>query len=206
MNAQIAEWFGEAPGNSKACALTVDPDHCKIFHADDEAFWKDIWYWQTPEAKCVDGRTDRPVQGLRRRGSRHGRRSRADPSPAERNRWPEPPGSGHRITVPWLRRPPRPRRRRPRPPRAGGGSPAWLAPAAAAPPRAAPGRPARLAGHRLSRLAADPVPQRVLVARRVHRPRRSASSRSTTSSALVDEPALPDGHAADGRDGRGSSP
>jgi len=59
VNIQIAEWFGEAPGNSKACALAVNPDHCKIFHADDEAFWKDIWYWQTPEAKCVDGRTDK---------------------------------------------------------------------------------------------------------------------------------------------------
>jgi len=59
VNIQIAEWFGEAPGNSKACALAVNPDHCKIFHADDEAFWKDVWYWQTPEAKCVDGRTDK---------------------------------------------------------------------------------------------------------------------------------------------------
>jgi putative spermidine/putrescine transport system substrate-binding protein len=58
VNAKIAEWFGEAPGNSKSCALTVDPNHCKIFHADDDAFWKDVWYWQTPEAACVDGRTD----------------------------------------------------------------------------------------------------------------------------------------------------
>ena len=58
INIQVAEYFGEAPGNSKACALAVNPDHCKIFHADDEAFWKDIWYWQTPEAKCVDGRTN----------------------------------------------------------------------------------------------------------------------------------------------------
>ena len=33
-------------------------DHCKVFHADDDAFWKDVWYWQTPEATCVDGRTD----------------------------------------------------------------------------------------------------------------------------------------------------
>ena len=59
INIQIAEWFGEAPGNSKACALATNPDHCKIFHADDDAFWKDVWYWQTPEAKCVDGRTDK---------------------------------------------------------------------------------------------------------------------------------------------------
>jgi putative spermidine/putrescine transport system substrate-binding protein len=64
VNAQIAEWFGEAPGNSKACAETADPDHCKNYHADDEAFWKDVWYWQTPEAKCVDGRTDKTCKGF----------------------------------------------------------------------------------------------------------------------------------------------
>jgi putative spermidine/putrescine transport system substrate-binding protein len=58
VNAQIAEYFGEAPGNSKACGLTADPNTCTIFHADDPAFWTDVWYWQTPEVKCVDGRTD----------------------------------------------------------------------------------------------------------------------------------------------------
>jgi putative spermidine/putrescine transport system substrate-binding protein len=57
-NIQIAEYFGEAPGNSKACALASTPDFCDSYHADDDAFWKDVWYWQTPEAKCVDGRTD----------------------------------------------------------------------------------------------------------------------------------------------------
>jgi putative spermidine/putrescine transport system substrate-binding protein len=59
VNIQIAEWFGEAPGNSKACGLATTPEHCEIFHADDDAFWEDVWYWQTPEAKCVDGRTDK---------------------------------------------------------------------------------------------------------------------------------------------------
>jgi putative spermidine/putrescine transport system substrate-binding protein len=63
-NAKIAEWFGEAPGNSKSCALTADPNHCKIFHADDEAFWKDVWYWQTPTEDCVDGRTDVKCKGF----------------------------------------------------------------------------------------------------------------------------------------------
>jgi putative spermidine/putrescine transport system substrate-binding protein len=59
VNIQIAEWFGEAPGNSKACELAVNPDHCDIFHAaDNDPFWEDVWYWQTPEATCVDGRTD----------------------------------------------------------------------------------------------------------------------------------------------------
>jgi putative spermidine/putrescine transport system substrate-binding protein len=57
-NAQIAEYFGEAPGNSKACALTTAADHCEIFHAEEDEFWSNVWYWQTPEATCVDGRTD----------------------------------------------------------------------------------------------------------------------------------------------------
>ena len=26
--------------------------------SDDDPFWDNIWYWQTPEATCVDGRTD----------------------------------------------------------------------------------------------------------------------------------------------------
>ena len=64
INAKIAEWFGEAPGNSKSCALTVAKDHCDIFHADDDAFWQDIWYWQTPTAECVDGRTDVKCKGF----------------------------------------------------------------------------------------------------------------------------------------------
>ena len=63
-NAAIAEWFGEAPGNSKSCALTTDPNHCEIFHAADDAFWKDVWYWQTPETTCVDGRTDVKCKGF----------------------------------------------------------------------------------------------------------------------------------------------
>jgi putative spermidine/putrescine transport system substrate-binding protein len=58
INIQIAEYFGEAPGNSKACALASSPEFCDSYHANDDAFWKDVWYWQTPEAKCVDGRTD----------------------------------------------------------------------------------------------------------------------------------------------------
>ena len=58
INIQIAEYFGEAPGNSKSCALASNPDHCDIFHAEDTEYWKDVWYWTTPTAKCLDGRTD----------------------------------------------------------------------------------------------------------------------------------------------------
>jgi putative spermidine/putrescine transport system substrate-binding protein len=58
VNAQIAEYFGEAPANEKSCALTADKNHCDIFHAEDEAFWEDVYYWTTPIEKCLDGRTD----------------------------------------------------------------------------------------------------------------------------------------------------
>ena len=58
INIQIAEYFGEAPGNSKSCALAVNPDHCAIYHAEETDYWKDVWYWTTPVAKCLDGRTD----------------------------------------------------------------------------------------------------------------------------------------------------
>jgi putative spermidine/putrescine transport system substrate-binding protein len=58
INIQIAEYFGEAPGNSKSCALATNPDHCDIFHAEDTEYWKDVWYWTTPVADCLDGRTD----------------------------------------------------------------------------------------------------------------------------------------------------
>jgi putative spermidine/putrescine transport system substrate-binding protein len=58
IQAQVAEWFGEAPANTKACDFTVDKSHCDIFHAKDEAYFKRIWFWATPQADCLDGRTD----------------------------------------------------------------------------------------------------------------------------------------------------
>lgn len=57
-NATAAEWFGEAPANAKACELTSTPDHCDIFHAGDTAYWKDVYFWNTPTEACLDGRTD----------------------------------------------------------------------------------------------------------------------------------------------------
>jgi putative spermidine/putrescine transport system substrate-binding protein len=55
-NAGVAEWFGEAPSNRKACALTANKDHCKIFHADDEQFFDQVAYWNTPSKECGDDR------------------------------------------------------------------------------------------------------------------------------------------------------
>jgi putative spermidine/putrescine transport system substrate-binding protein len=57
-NAAVAEWFGEAPSNSKACDETADPKHCEIYHADDEEFFDQIEYWKTPVSDCGDDRGD----------------------------------------------------------------------------------------------------------------------------------------------------
>ncbi len=56
-NAGVAEWFGEAPSNAKACDLTANKDHCAIFHATDDTYWADVYYWTTPTENCLDGRT-----------------------------------------------------------------------------------------------------------------------------------------------------
>ena len=54
--ALVAEGFGEAPVNLKACELTKNANHCAEYHADDEAWWEDIYYWTTPVADCGDDR------------------------------------------------------------------------------------------------------------------------------------------------------
>jgi putative spermidine/putrescine transport system substrate-binding protein len=55
-NAEVAEWFGEAPANKESCAQTADKNHCATYHADDEAYFKKVWYWTTPSKECLDGR------------------------------------------------------------------------------------------------------------------------------------------------------
>jgi putative spermidine/putrescine transport system substrate-binding protein len=57
-NAAVAEYFGEAPANRKACAETVDKNHCATFHATDEDYFSKVHYWTTPISACLDGRTD----------------------------------------------------------------------------------------------------------------------------------------------------
>lgn len=58
VNAQVAEWFGEAPANSKACDFTSDPNHCKIYDADGSQYLDDLYYWATPLSDCGDDRGD----------------------------------------------------------------------------------------------------------------------------------------------------
>jgi putative spermidine/putrescine transport system substrate-binding protein len=56
VNAQVAEWFGEAPANSKSCELTTDPNHCENYDAAGERYLDDLYYWTTPVADCGDDR------------------------------------------------------------------------------------------------------------------------------------------------------
>ena len=69
-NAEVAQSFGEAPSQSKACetnTLTAaakadgyppDPQFCDKYHAADPDFWKRVYYWITPIADCGDDRGD----------------------------------------------------------------------------------------------------------------------------------------------------
>jgi len=57
-NSQVAVWFGEAPSNAKSCDLDGMAEHCETFHASDDAYWEDVWYWTTATEECLDGRTD----------------------------------------------------------------------------------------------------------------------------------------------------
>jgi putative spermidine/putrescine transport system substrate-binding protein len=57
-NAKVAEYFGEAPSNSKACAFTANKNHCADYYADVESYWSKIYFWNTPQADCGDDRGD----------------------------------------------------------------------------------------------------------------------------------------------------
>ncbi len=57
VQAQVAEWFGEAPANPKACDFTSE-GFCSNYHVSDAAYAAKIFYWVTPIKECLDGRTD----------------------------------------------------------------------------------------------------------------------------------------------------
>ena len=67
VNAQVAEYFGEAPAQTKACELTTDKDFCDIYHAtDDDVRRADPLLDDAAEA--VRRRQRRQLHGLRRVG------------------------------------------------------------------------------------------------------------------------------------------
>jgi putative spermidine/putrescine transport system substrate-binding protein len=56
VNAQVAEWFGEAPAQSLACTHTSDKSFCDTYHAADKTYSDGLYYWTTPTRHCLDGR------------------------------------------------------------------------------------------------------------------------------------------------------
>lgn len=59
-SAMATIWFGEAPTSQAACdaAETIldgaYAGHCETFHATDEGYFSDVWYWSTPREDCND--------------------------------------------------------------------------------------------------------------------------------------------------------
>jgi putative spermidine/putrescine transport system substrate-binding protein len=54
-NAEVAEWFGEAPAQEKACGETENKKFCSEYHAEDPEFWDRVYYWETPLGDCGTG-------------------------------------------------------------------------------------------------------------------------------------------------------
>jgi putative spermidine/putrescine transport system substrate-binding protein len=55
VNAEVAEFFGEAPAQSLACEQTAEKNFCAKYHAENPGFWKRVYYWETPVADCGNG-------------------------------------------------------------------------------------------------------------------------------------------------------
>ncbi|MEA2621914.1 MAG: putative spermidine/putrescine transport system substrate-binding protein [Chloroflexota bacterium] len=63
VQAQVAEYFGEAPANPQACQFLDAgygsyqfPDFCNLFGVNDPGFYNSVAFWQTPSAECGDER------------------------------------------------------------------------------------------------------------------------------------------------------
>jgi len=54
-NAEVAEWFGEAPAQELACKETANKNFCAEYHAEEPDFWNRVYYWETPLADCGNG-------------------------------------------------------------------------------------------------------------------------------------------------------
>jgi len=58
VNAEVAEFFGEAPAQELACKETKNKNFCAEYHAENPGFWKRVYYWETPLAECGNGEND----------------------------------------------------------------------------------------------------------------------------------------------------
>ncbi|TDB83502.1 extracellular solute-binding protein [Actinomadura sp. KC216] len=57
VQAQVAQWFGEAPANPKACRYTAK-GFCSTFRVGDQNFYNRLAFWRTPTKDCGDDRGD----------------------------------------------------------------------------------------------------------------------------------------------------
>lgn len=60
VQAQVAQYFGEAPANPKACSYT-EKGFCQQYNVGDRNFYNQVQFWKTPIAACGDGRGDKCV-------------------------------------------------------------------------------------------------------------------------------------------------
>jgi putative spermidine/putrescine transport system substrate-binding protein len=58
VNAEVAQFFGEAPAQRLACEHTEEKNFCAKYHAEVPAFWKRVFFWETPVADCGNGSND----------------------------------------------------------------------------------------------------------------------------------------------------
>jgi len=59
VNGAISMNFGMAPANAAFCETSEEAQaHCDLFHATDEEYFSNVWFWTTPIEQCIDGRTD----------------------------------------------------------------------------------------------------------------------------------------------------
>ncbi len=58
INAEVAQFFGEAPAQSLACEHTEEKNFCAKYHAENPAFWKRVYFWETPVSDCGNGSND----------------------------------------------------------------------------------------------------------------------------------------------------
>ena len=60
-HAQVAEWFGEAPANLKACQQTAEQVALRHVQGRRQAFYEQVKFWATPTKNCRDSRGNQCV-------------------------------------------------------------------------------------------------------------------------------------------------
>ena len=66
VNAQVAEWFGEAPAQELACEYTENPDYCAEYDAEEPEYLGTPLLLEDPARRLR--RRPRRMQGLQRLG------------------------------------------------------------------------------------------------------------------------------------------